>query len=127
MVRDLNELYRNTPALHQLDCEPDGFVWIDPNNAAESVVSYLRRGRGRQPIVVVVCNFTPIVRENYRVGVPYPGRYHERINTDAVEYAGSGVGNAGGVEAENHPMHGHPYSLRLRLPPLGALLFTLAL
>jgi 1,4-alpha-glucan branching enzyme len=127
LVRDLNELYRNTPALHQLDCEPDGFVWIDPNNAAESVVSYLRRGRGRQPIVVVVCNFTPIVRENYRVGVPYPGRYHERINTDAVEYAGSGVGNAGGVEAENHPMHGHPYSLRLRLPPLGALLFTLAL
>jgi 1,4-alpha-glucan branching enzyme len=124
LVRDLNELYRGTPALHQLDCEPDGFAWIDANNAAESVVSYLRRGRGTQPIAVVVCNFTPVVREDYRVGVPRPGRYRERLNTDAVEYGGSGVGNAGEVRAESHPMHGHPNSISLRLPPLGALIFT---
>jgi 1,4-alpha-glucan branching enzyme len=125
LVRDLNQLYRSTPALHQLDCEPDGFAWIDVANSAESVISYLRRGRGMQPIAVVVCNFTPVVRQDYRVGVPQPGRYRERINTDAVEYAGSGVGNAGEVEAESHPMHGHAYSVRLRLPPLGALIFTL--
>jgi 1,4-alpha-glucan branching enzyme len=124
LVRDLNELYRSTPALHQLDCESEGFSWIDANNAAESVVSYLRRGRGTQPIAVIVCNFTPVVRENYRVGVPQPGRYLERLNTDAVEYAGSGVGNAGEVRAEAYPMHGHPYSICLRLPPLGALIFT---
>jgi 1,4-alpha-glucan branching enzyme len=124
LVRDLNRLYCNMPALHQLDCEPDGFRWIDVANAAESVVSYLRRGRGAGPIAVVVCNFTPVVREEYRIGVPSPGRYRERINTDAVDYAGSGVGNAGEVSAESHPMHGHPYSLRLRLPPLGAVILT---
>src|SRR5262249_1911042 len=119
LVRDLNELYRNTPALHQLDCEPGGFAWIDVANSAERGVSYLRSGRRKEPIVVVVCNFTPVVREDYRVGVPRPGRYRERINTDALDYAGSGVGNAGGVDAEDHPMHGHAYSIRLRLPPLG--------
>jgi 1,4-alpha-glucan branching enzyme len=124
LVRDLNRLYCGTPALHQLDCEADGFAWIDVANASESVISYLRRGRSAQPIVVVVCNFTPVVREGYRVGVPFPGRYHERINTDAVDYAGSGVGNAGGVDAENHPIHGRPYSIRLRLPPLAALIFV---
>jgi 1,4-alpha-glucan branching enzyme len=123
LVRDLNRLYRGTPALHQFDCEPDGFAWIDVANASESVVSYLRRGRAARPIAVVVCNFTPIVREDYRVGVPLPGRYYERVNTDAVEYGGSGVGNAGGVDAEVHPMHGRPYSIRLRLPPLAALIF----
>jgi 1,4-alpha-glucan branching enzyme len=124
LVRDLNELYRSTPALHQLDCEPEGFAWIDTANAAESVVSYLRRGRGSNQIAVVVCNFTPVVREGYRIGVPRPGRYRERINTDAAEYAGSGVGNTGEVDADSHPMHGHPYSLCLRLPPLGALILT---
>jgi 1,4-alpha-glucan branching enzyme len=125
LVRDLNQLYRSTPALHELDCEPDGFTWIDVANSEESVIAYLRRGRGMRPIAVVVCNFTPVAREDYRVGVPRPGRYRERINTDAVEYAGSGVGNAGEVWAESHPMHGHVYSVRLRLPPLGALIFTL--
>jgi 1,4-alpha-glucan branching enzyme len=122
LVRDLNELYRGTPALHQLDCEPGGFAWIDVANAAESIVSYLRRGRGTQPCAVIVCNFTPVVRTDYRIGVPQPGRYRERINTDSTDYGGSGVGNAGEVHAEAEPMHGHRYSLRLRLPPLGALI-----
>ena len=124
LVRDLNWLYRGTPALHRLDCEPDGFAWIDVANAAESVVSYVRRGRDPHEFAVVVCNFTPVVREDYRIGVPRPGRYLERINTDASEYAGSGVGNAGEVHAEPHPIHGYHYSLRLRLPPLGVLIFT---
>jgi 1,4-alpha-glucan branching enzyme len=75
-------------------------------------------------LAVTVCNFTPVPRHDYRIGVPRPGRYSERVNTDAQEYGGSGVGNAGGVEADAHPMHGHPYSLRLNLPPLGVLIFT---
>ena len=124
LVRDLNHLYRSTPALHQLDCEPDGFHWIDVANAAESTVSYLRRGRDPQEQAVIVCNFTPVPRHGYRIGVPLPGRYRERINTDAQEYGGSGVGNAGEVHADPHPMHGHAYSLSLNLPPLGTLIFT---
>jgi 1,4-alpha-glucan branching enzyme len=123
-VRDLNFLYRDTPALHQLDGEAGGFQWIDVANASESIVSYLRRSHNPNQFSVVVCNFTPVPRENYRVGVPRAGRYRERINTDATEYGGSGVGNAGEVHAEPHPMHGLPYSIGLRLPPLGALIFT---
>jgi 1,4-alpha-glucan branching enzyme len=124
LVRDLNLLYRNTPALHRLDCDPDGFRWIDVANAAESIISYIRRGRDPDELAVVVCNFTPVPRENYRIGVPRPGRYRERINTDALEYGGSGVGNAGEVHADAYPAHGHNHSVRIRLPPLGALIFT---
>jgi len=125
LVGDLNRLYRATPALYQRDGDGDGFSWIDANNGAESVVSYLRRGADDPgAIAVVVGNFTPVPREGYRIGVPYGGLYRERINTDAWDYGGSGIGNAGAVEAEPEPMHGHPYSLRLRLPPLGVLIFT---
>ncbi len=124
LIADLNRLYRDTPALHQLDCEAEGFAWIDAANAEQSVLSYLRRGRDPHALAVVVCNFTPVPREDYRIGVPRPGRWRERLNTDAREYGGSGVGNAGEAHAEAHPMHGHAYSLRLRLPPLGVLIFT---
>jgi 1,4-alpha-glucan branching enzyme len=124
LVRDLNRLYRTTAALHQLDCDPAGFAWIDAANGNESVLSYLRRSRNPQELSVIVCNFTPVPRHDYRIGVPRPGRYLERINTDAQIYGGSGVGNAGAVEAEPHPMHGHAYSLCLQLPPLGAVIFT---
>ncbi|HKS87996.1 MAG TPA: 1,4-alpha-glucan branching protein GlgB, partial [Stellaceae bacterium] len=124
LVRDLNRLYRATPALHQLDCEPEGFSWIDAANGAESVLSYLRRGRDPEGLAVIVCNFTPVPRHGYRIGVPRPGRYAERINTDAEIYGGSGVGNSGEVLAEPYPMHGHAYSLSLQLPPLGVVIFT---
>jgi 1,4-alpha-glucan branching enzyme len=124
LIADLNRLYRDTPALHQLDCEAEGFAWIDAANAEQSVLSYLRRGRDPHALAAVVCNFTPVPREDYRIGVPRPGRWRERLNTDAREYGGSGVGNAGEAHAEAHPMHGHAYSLRLRLPPLGVLIFT---
>ena len=124
LMRDLNFLYRDTPALHRLDCDPDGFLWIDVANAAESIIAYLRRGRDPRELAVIICNFTPVPREDYRIGVPLPGRYRERINTDAMEYGGSGVGNAGEVHAEPHPIHGHHHSIRLRLPPLGVLIFT---
>ncbi|HEY3912470.1 MAG TPA: 1,4-alpha-glucan branching protein GlgB [Stellaceae bacterium] len=124
LVRDLNRLYRSTPALYRLDCDPDGFSWIDVANAAESVISYQRRGRDPHELAIIVCNFTPVPREDYWIGVPRPGRYRERINTDALDYGGSGVGNAGEVHAEPHPMHGHQHAIRLRLPPLGVLIFT---
>jgi 1,4-alpha-glucan branching enzyme len=125
LMCDLNRLYRDVPALYQRDSEGDGFSWIDANNGAESVVSYFRRGTDPNAIAVVVCNFTPVPRDGYRIGVPYPGRYVERINTDAQDYGGSGVGNLGAVDAEPHPMHGHPYSLALHLPPLAAVIFTI--
>jgi 1,4-alpha-glucan branching enzyme len=124
LVRDLNWLYQTTPALYQRDCEGDGFSWIDANNGAESVVSYLRRGADPTTIAVTVCNFTPVPRHGYRIGVPYAGWYRERINTDSLDYGGSGIGNLGAVEAEPHPMHGHPYSLNMHLPPLGVVIFT---
>jgi 1,4-alpha-glucan branching enzyme len=124
LMRDLNWLYRSTPALHRLDCEGGGFAWIDVANNAESVVSYLRRGRQPGELAVIVCNFTPIPRHGYRIGVPLPGWYSERINTDAQDYGGSGVGNAGGLGTDSHPMHGYQYSLCVSLPPLGVLVFT---
>ncbi|MDR7606958.1 MAG: 1,4-alpha-glucan branching protein GlgB [Armatimonadota bacterium] len=119
-VRDLNRLYRTEPALHELDCEPGGFEWIDPDDRESSVLSFLRRGRGSRP-VAVVCNFTPVPRQDYRVGVPEPGRWEEVLNSDAREYGGSGWGNFGGVQAEPVARHGRPYSLRLVLPPLAVV------
>jgi 1,4-alpha-glucan branching enzyme len=126
LVRDLNWLYRATPALHQRDSEGNGFAWIDANNGAESVLSYLRRGADDpEAIAIIVGNFTPVPRDGYRIGVPYGGYYRERINTDAQDYGGSGIGNSGGVVAEPQPMHGHPYSVSLHLPPLAVVIFTL--
>jgi 1,4-alpha-glucan branching enzyme len=125
LMRDLNRLYREVPALYQRDCEGDGFSWIDANNSAESVVSYLRRGADPEAIAVIVCNFTPVPRHGYRIGVPYAGHYRERLNTDAGDYGGSGIGNFGAVEADPHPMHGHRHSLSLHLPPLAVVIFTL--
>jgi 1,4-alpha-glucan branching enzyme len=121
LIRDLNRLYRTTPALHELDCEPEGFEWIDASDAEASVLSFIRKGTEPGRLTVTVCNFTPVVREGYRVGVPLPGVYRERINTDAGSYGGSGVGNAGAVEAAPVPCHGRPFSVHLTLPPLATL------
>ncbi len=123
LVQDLNGLYRTQPALHQVDFSPDGFQWIDCNDSDASVVSFLRRARDPGDFLVFVCNFTPVVREGYRVGVPRSGFYHERINTDGAIYGGSNVGNAGNVLAEPVPTHGQPQSLLLTLPPLATLVF----
>ena len=124
LVRDLNLLYCDTPALHRLDCDPDGFLWIDLANASESVIAYQRRGRDPNELAVIVCNFTPLPRSDYWIGVPRPGRYRERINTDALDYGGSGIGNAGAVHSEAHAIHGYQHAIRLQLPPLGVLIFT---
>lgn len=117
---DLNRAYCSQPALHELDCAPEGFGWIDCNDSSHSVLTMLRRDtQGRE--VVVVLNFTPVVREGYRIGAPRAGSWIEIINTDAKEYGGSGVGNGGRVEADQGPCHGQPASMTLTLPPLGAL------
>ena len=122
LVRDLATRYRERPALHELDCDPAGFEWVDAGDAAASVLSFLRKaGRAGEPPVLVVCNFTPVPREGYRIGVPTGGTWRELVNTDAEVYGGSGWGNLGGVVAEDVPAHGRPFSLPLTLPPLACL------
>ncbi len=122
-VRDLNHLLRNEPALHQLDFSPEGFQWVDCNDSAGSTLSFLRQGSTPEDTVLVVANFTPVVREKYQVGVPRGGYWREMLNSDAQEYGGSGVGNLGGVEAAERPVHGRPASLAITLPPLGIIFF----
>jgi 1,4-alpha-glucan branching enzyme len=121
---DLNRYYRETPGLHELDCEPAGFEWIDCNDADASIVSLLRKNRAQDSTVVVVCNFTPVARQNYRVGVPSGGLWFERLNSDARDYGGSGAGNMGAVEAAPLACHGRRFSLSLILPPLSILFFA---
>ncbi len=120
-LEDLNRLMREEPALHELDFSPDGFQWIDCNDAENSVLSYLRLAKRQGQELLIVCNFTPVPRQNYRVGVPQGGFWREILNSDAREYGGSGWGNLGGVEAVPVPWHGRPYSLNLTLPPLAII------
>jgi len=123
-VEDLNSFYRGAPGLHELDCDPSGFEWIDCCDADASVVSLLRKGRINNSEILVVCNFTPVPRLNYRIGVPRGGVWQERLNSDARDYGGSGVGNMGGVEAAPLTCHGRRFSLSLALPPLSILFFS---
>jgi 1,4-alpha-glucan branching enzyme len=123
-MQDLNRFYRRTPALWDLDFSAEGFQWIDCSNADESVLVYLRKGRQEHERVLIACNFTPVPRENYRVGVPRGGWWRERLNSDATDYGGSGSGNFGAVEAAPLPSHGHGHSLALRLPPLAVVMLT---
>ena len=121
LVCDLNRLYRGTSALHERDCEQEGFSWIDCNDAESSVISYIRRAADPDDFAVVVCNFTPVMRSAYRIGVPRTGEYLEILNTDSTHYGGSNVGNSGRVTAEQVAAHGHAQSLVLTLPPLATL------
>jgi 1,4-alpha-glucan branching enzyme len=123
LVRDLNAMYRQVTALHQRDCAPSGFEWIDCTDWEKSIICFLRKGRAADDIAVVVCNFTPEVRYGYRVGVPWGGLYRERLNTDADIYGGSNIGNAGAIMASTTTCHGRPCSLVLTLPPLTTLVF----
>lgn len=124
-VRDLNGLYKEQPALYQQDFEPAGFEWIEANDADQSVFTYIRYAHDRSDFVVVACNFTPVVRENYRVGVPEPGYYRELLNSDAEMYGGSNVGNAGGRHTEYWRWHDYDHSLNLTLPPLAILILKI--
>ena len=120
---DLNALYRSDPALYQLDSDAAGFEWVDCNDTQRSVISFLRRGRQHKEQLLFVCNFTPVVRQNYRVGVPVDGLWKEILSSDATLYGGSGQGNFGGLSAMPLPIHGRPFSLNMTLPPLGIVVF----
>jgi 1,4-alpha-glucan branching enzyme len=121
---DLNAVYRAHPALHVFDHQPRGFQWIDGSDSDQSVLSFLRLGRTPSECMLVVCNFTPLPRWHYRVGVPLAGTWREVLNSDATDYGGSGLGNAGSVTSEPIPTHGHGQSLDLTLPPLAVVFFT---
>jgi len=123
LVADLNHLYASEPSLHQVEFDWHGFQWIDCHDADNSVFSFLRLGKNPRDLMVVVVNCTPVVRDAYGIGVPHPGFYQEILNTDSALYGGSNVGNRGGVAASSDPCHGHPFSLRVTLPPLAALFF----
>jgi 1,4-alpha-glucan branching enzyme len=122
-LKDLNHFYRNEPAMYELDFEAEGFEWIDFYDWEQSSISFIRKGKNTDDIILVVCNFTPVPRQNYRVGVPRGGFWREVLNSDAHIYWGGNWGNSGGVEAAPVPAHGRHYSLSLRLPPLGVLFF----
>ena len=122
LVADLNQVYRDLPALHQCDCDAHGFEWIDFADREQSVIAFMRRGRDERHLVIALCNFTPVPRTGYRIGVPRSGRYREIVNTDAAWYGGSDVGNGGGLSAIEAPCHGRAYSIAATLPPLGCVM-----
>jgi len=122
-MRDINRVYRELPALYQVDFSTEGFEWVDCNDADNSTIAFLRKDRSGNP-ALVICNFTPVPRDNYQLGVPRGGRWRERLNSDAQNYGGSGIGNFGAVDASPLPSHGKFHSLNLRLPPLSVLVLT---
>jgi 1,4-alpha-glucan branching enzyme len=122
-VRDLNTLYRGLPSLYEFDSNPAGFEWVDCKDSQRSVISFLRSGRSAEDQTLFVCNFTPVVRENYRIGVPLEGSWREVLNSDATLYGGSGQGNFGGLSTIPLPIHGRAFTLNMRLPPLGVVAF----
>jgi 1,4-alpha-glucan branching enzyme len=122
-VRDLNTLYRGQPLLHEMDFQPAGFEWVDCKDFQRSIISFLRRGKNPDDQLLFVCNFTPVVRQNYRVGVPREGYWKEILNSDVPLYGGSGQGNFGGLSTAPLSIHGRPYSLNITLPPLGMVVF----
>ncbi len=124
VVRDLNHLYAQEPALHELDHEPEGFEWIDHNDAKHSIFSFIRRSRDGETIVTVV-NATPVAREGYRLGVPNAGFYEEILNSDSELYGGSNIGSAGGIPTTEGLAHGRDQSIQVNLPPLATVLFKL--
>jgi 1,4-alpha-glucan branching enzyme len=122
-VRDLNTFYRGEASLYTRDFDPPGFEWIDCTDSQRSVISFLRKAQDPAKIALFVCNFTPVPRHNYRIGVPLECNWKEMLNSDAPIYGGSGQGNLGGLSTTPLPCHGRPYSLNLTLPPLSVLVF----
>jgi 1,4-alpha-glucan branching enzyme len=121
-VRDLNRAYRSEPALHQIDFSPEGFEWVDADNAEISVIAFLRKAAEGSAPVLVVCNFTPVARSNFLAGVPLPGFWREILNSDAREYGGAGWGNLGGARSSPVGAHGRLHSISLTLPPLSTIM-----
>lgn len=120
-VRDLNLMYKGNEPLYEEDFDSRGFEWIDHSNCDDSVISYIRKGHNPDDYLVVVCNFTPVVRHNYRIGVSEACAYQEIFNSDDKNYWGSGVRNEGPQQAQNCSVSGRPYSIELVLPPLSTI------
>jgi 1,4-alpha-glucan branching enzyme len=123
VTTDLNRVYADEPALHELDCDPRGFEWAVANDSANSVAAYFRRSEEGETLLVAI-NLTPVPRHMYRIGVPAPGRWAEILNTDSEIYGGSGQGNLGGVDTGPLPVphQGRPHSIDLTLPPLAVVI-----
>ena len=122
-MKDLNHLYRSEPALYEVDYQWEGFQWIDFSDTQQSLISFIRRGKSHDEALVFVCNFTPVPRQGYRIGVPLLGFYQELLNSDSEIYGGSNIGNRGGVPAEEVSHHGQPYSIMIEFPPLATVVF----
>jgi 1,4-alpha-glucan branching enzyme len=122
-LADLNRLYRNEPALYEVDFDYTGFEWIDFMDSDNSIITFMRRASDYKDVLVFVCNFTPVYRENYRVGVPFHCEYKELLNTDSEIYWGSNKGNYGGLRSDEMAWHNQPYSLDLKIPPLSTMIF----
>ncbi|RPI00578.1 MAG: 1,4-alpha-glucan branching protein GlgB [Calditrichaeota bacterium] len=123
LVKDLNLLYAAEPAMHKIDFEPDGFQWIDFMDADNSIVTFMRKTADPKETLIFLSNFTPVYRENYRIGVPFHCHYREILNTDSEIYWGSNKGNAGGMNSEEVKWHNQPYSMNLQVPPLATVIF----
>ncbi|HEY32059.1 MAG TPA: 1,4-alpha-glucan branching protein GlgB [Dehalococcoidia bacterium] len=122
-LKALNQLYRNEPALYELDCEPAGFEWLDTSDALQSIISFIRKGKSTDDMVLAICNFTPTTHSKYRVGVPRGGFWREILNSGTTEYGGSGQDNPARLRAYKKSEHGRPYSLEITLPPLAIVFF----
>ena len=121
LVRDLNRVYRSRPALWEVDFEPSGFQWLEPNDASNNLLAFARWSADRSDVVVCVCNLSPVPRDAYRLGMPRAGRWVEALNTDSTYYGGSDVGNLGGIVADEQSWHDQPYSAEVTVPPLAVL------
>jgi len=126
LIKDLNGVYREKPALHARDCEGEGFQWLIADDHENSVYAWLRRSGGHHPPILVIGNFTPVARQGYNVPVPMAGRWVERVNSDAAIFGGTGMGNMGMVNATTESSHGFPASLKLVLPPMACLILEFA-
>jgi 1,4-alpha-glucan branching enzyme len=123
LVRELNRLYHQSPALYQVDFHYTGFEWVDFRDVNNSIISFLRRAEDPKDFLMICCNFTPVPREDYGFGVPEEGYYQEILNTDSASFGGSNMGNGGLVPSRDVPMHNRPYSIAVTLPPLGVVVF----
>ncbi|WP_432667267.1 1,4-alpha-glucan branching protein GlgB [Wukongibacter baidiensis] len=120
-IKELNRFYREEKSLYQLDNDHSGFSWIDHNNHEESVIAFMRMGKEKEDFIISICNFTPVPRDNYKIGVPYPGEYEEVFNSDLEEFGGAGIKNRESIKSDKVNWHGRPYSIDIQIPPLGVL------
>ena len=126
LIAGLNDLYKSQPALYEKQFSPEGFEWINYSDHHNAVMAYIRKGNNSKEDLIVVCNFTPVVRQNYRIGLPRKGKLVEIFNSDAEVFGGSGVANSGKLTIESSPYDGRDYSIELDLAPLALMVFRIS-